>query len=145
LQGNRPFFDPQLEPLFVSLSALLPRAPASRLSVAHARPVTDCHEPDGWRWRLELGDWILPLPRRQIIGARPPLPEPYTRSERTLTLYASETHRASGQSFFGSLQPGVQIHATCHLWLVRDTRRGDKANDHQRRLESYRHQRPGGL
>ncbi len=43
---------------------LLPRLPASRLTVAHARPVTDCQELDGWRWRLELGHWHLPLPRR---------------------------------------------------------------------------------
>lgn len=28
---------------------LLPHPPATRPAVAHARPVTDCHEPDGWR------------------------------------------------------------------------------------------------
>ena len=40
--------------------------------------------------------------------------------------------------------PGLQIHATCRLWLVRDTRRGEKAHDQQRRLERYHQQRPGG-
>jgi hypothetical protein len=35
--------------------------------------------------------------------------------------------------------------ATCRLWLVRDTRRGEKAHDQQRRLERFRQQRPGGL
>jgi hypothetical protein len=33
----------------------------------------------------------------------------------------------------------------CHLWLVRDTRRGEKAHDQQRRLKRFREQRPGGL
>ncbi|MDP1592486.1 MAG: hypothetical protein Q8M07_32285 [Prosthecobacter sp.] len=41
--------------------------------------------------------------------------------------------------------PGLQIHTTCRLWLVRDTRRGEKAHDQQRRLERYHQQRPGGL
>jgi hypothetical protein len=48
------------------------------------------------------------------------------------------------QVFFGSLRPGLQIHTTCRLWLVRDTRRGDKSHDEQRRLERFREQRPGG-
>jgi hypothetical protein len=52
---------------------------------------------------------------------------------------------SSGQSLFGTLQPGLQIFAACRLWLVRDTRRGDKAHDEQRRLERFREQRPGGL
>ncbi len=135
---------------------LLPRLPASRLTVAHARPVTDCHELDGWRWRLELGRWHLPprlqrcsncgqVPRRQILSQRPLLPQPYTCSERTLTLYTSEMKATSGQSMFGTLQPGLQIHGTCRLWLVRDTRRGEKAHDQQRCLERFREQRPGGL
>ncbi len=162
---------------------LLPDTPAcnavatagrpGHLEVAHARPVTDCHEKDGWRWRLELGDWFIPLPRRQIIGLRPMLPDPYSRSERTLTLYTRELHHQSGQYVdstapcrvggeppdvppvskasepsafgFGSLQPGLQIHTTCRLWLVRDTRRGEKAHDQQRRLERFREQQPGGL
>ncbi len=123
---------------------LLPNTPG-RLEVAHARPVTDCHEKDGWRWRLELGDWFLPLPRRQIIGLRPMLPDPYSRSERTLTLYTSELKSVSGQSFFGSLRLGIQIHTTCRLWLVRDTRHGEKPKDLQRRLQRFREQRPGGL
>lgn len=122
---------------------LLPHLPSSRLEVAHARPVTDCQERDGWRWRLELGDWFLPLPRCRIIGPRPRLPEPYTRSERTLTLYGAELAAASGQSFFGNVHPGLQIHSTCRLWLVRDTRHGDKAHDQLRRRERFRQQRPG--
>jgi len=101
---------------------LLPRLCAMRPTAAIARPVTDSQERDGWRWRLELGEWFVPLPRPQIIGPRPLLPEPYTTSDRTLTLYATETHPAAGQSFFGSIQPGIQIHATCHLYLVRDVR-----------------------
>ncbi len=150
---------------------LLPRCPAARLTVAHARPVTDCHELDGWRWRLELGGWHLPLPRRQILSTRPPLPQPYTCSERTLTLYTGEVKATSGQSVdstaprrfgagapdvpsvskasgpsawgFGSLRIGVQIHATCRLRLVRDTRRGEKSQDAQRRLSRFHRQRPG--
>jgi hypothetical protein len=122
---------------------LLPRIPAVHLTVAHARPVTDCQELDGWRWRLELGRWHLPLPRRQILSQRPLLPQPYTCSERTLTLYTSELKASSSQSFFGSLRPGLQIHATCRLWLVRDTRRGEKIHQQQSRLERYHQQRPG--
>jgi hypothetical protein len=150
---------------------LLPRPPACALRVAHARPVTDCQELDGWRWRLELGGWHLPLPRRQILSPRPRLPEPYTCSERTLTLYCGETRATAGQSVdstaprrvganapdvpsvskaskpsafgFGSIQTGLQIHSTCRLWLVRDTRRGEKSHDAQRRLERFREQRPG--
>ena len=41
--------------------------------------------------------------------------------------------------------PGLQIHATCRLWLVRGTRRGVKAHEQQSRLERYHKQRPGGL
>jgi len=44
---------------------------------------------------LELGGWHLPLPRRQILSPRPWLPEPYTSSERTLTLYCGETCTAA--------------------------------------------------
>ena len=40
---------------------------------------------------------------------------------------------------------GVQIHATCPLYLVRDTRKGEKPQDLQRRLKRFREQRPGGL
>ena len=68
-----------------------------------------------------------------------------TRSERTLTLPASELRVGSGQTFFGSIQLGVQIHATCPLYLVRDTRRGEKPLERQRGLERYRNRRPGGI
>lgn len=105
---------------------LLPRTCPHRLSVAYARPVTDCQERDGWRWRLELGNWHLPLTRTQIIGSRPPLPQPYTSTQRSLTLYDSLLRASSGQSFFGSMEVGIQIAATCTLHLVRETRHGQK-------------------
>ena len=123
---------------------LIPPQFACRPTVAHARPVIDSGEWEGWRWRLEFGGHHLPLPRCQILGPRPMLSQPYTRSERTLTLCSSELKAASGQSFYGSLQLGVQIHATCRLWLVHDTRRGEKLHDQQRRLERFHQQRPGG-
>ena len=59
------------------------------------------------------------------------------RCWRALTLYASEISHSAAQSFFGTIQPGVQIHATCPhgyakrcwracpLYLVRDTRKGE--------------------
>jgi hypothetical protein len=62
-----------------------------------------------------------------------------------LTLYTSELKATSSQSFFGSVRPGLQIHGTCRLWLVRDTRRGEKAHEQQSRLERFREQRPCGL
>ena len=77
------------------------------------------------------------------VGLRPLLPDPYSISERTLTLYASEISHSAAQSYFGTIQPGVQIHATCPLYLVRDTRKGEKPQDLQRRLKRFREQRPG--
>lgn len=99
---------------------LLPDRCARRPREAYARPVIAHDEPDGWRWRLELGDWHLPLPTAQIIGPRPPLPEPRSRSARTLTLYSNELHKSRGQSFFGTMQPGIQIEGICELFLVRE-------------------------
>ncbi|MDZ4405020.1 hypothetical protein [Prosthecobacter sp.] len=116
---------------------LLPHGCPRLPTAAHARPVTDCHEQDGWRWRLELGDWSIPLPRRQIIGPRPFLPDPYSITERTLTLYGSELSRNSGQSFFGSVEPGVQVHAVSVLYLVRETRHGEKPKDRHSALSRY--------
>lgn len=49
---------------------------------------------------------LLPLPLRQIIGPCPLLSDPYTITDRTLALYASEIS-----------------HAACLLHLVRDTRK----------------------
>ena len=37
-----------------------------------------------------------------------------------------------------------QITPATYRWIVRDTRRGEKTRDQQRRLERYREQRPGG-
>ena len=51
----------------------------------------------------------------------------------------------SGQSFFGSIRPSLQIHATCRLWLVRDTRRSEKLHEQQSRLERFCEQQPGGV
>jgi hypothetical protein len=126
---------------------LLPDTPGSRLDpwpMPGLSPTATSS--DGWRWRLELGRLVPPAchAARSSACARM-LPDPYSRSERTFTLYTSELKAASGQSFFGSVQLGVQIHTTCRLWLVRDTRRGEKAHDQQRRLERFREQRPGGL
>jgi hypothetical protein len=84
-------------------------------------------------------------PRRQILSQRPLLPQPYTHAERTLSLYTRELKASSNQSFFGSVQRGLQIFAPCRLWLVRDTRHGEKPKDIQRRLQRFREQRPGGL
>jgi hypothetical protein len=113
-----------------SWHVLLPHPCAHPPSLAYARPVTDSQEWEGWRWRLELGGWHLPLPRAQIIGPRPRLPDPYTRTQRTLTLYDSVLRAAAGQSFFGNLRIGIQICATCPLHLVRETRHGEKRLAH---------------
>ena len=102
-----------------------------RVSHALARPVVDHGEWEGWRWRLEIGGQRLQLPRRQILGYRPTLPQPFTRTHRTLHLYASETARHGGQSFFGSVEPGVQLHGSCRLLLIRESEAALK----KRRLE----------
>ncbi len=93
-------------------------------------------------WNSAAGTCHCPAARSS--ASAPCLPQPYTCSERTLKLYTSELIAASGQSFFGSLQLVIQIHCTCRLWLVRDTRRGEKTHDQQRRFERFREQRPGG-
>jgi hypothetical protein len=49
------------------------------------------------------------------------LPQPFSPLVRTLHLYASETRRHGGQSFFGSIEPGIQLHATCRLLLLRES------------------------
>jgi hypothetical protein len=99
---------------------LIPPRCACRPTFALARPVVDHSEVDGWRWRLEFAGQRFQLPRRQIHSYRPALPEPFTRTRRTLHLYASEARRHGGQSFFGSVEPGIQLHATCPLLLVRE-------------------------
>ena len=96
-----------------------------RVSHALARPVVDHGEWEGWRWRLEIGGQRLQLPLRQILGYRPALPQPFTRTHRTLHLYASETARHSGQSFFGSVEPGVQLPR--HLPIAADSGIGSSA------------------
>lgn len=100
---------------------LVPSPPIHPPSMVEARPVTDCEEQDGWRWRIELPGWHLPLYGRCLRPRRPPLPEPLTRAERTAVFYHAilreEQQRVS--SFFGSIKPGMQIWASCPLWLVR--------------------------
>jgi hypothetical protein len=99
---------------------LLPHPLPAPVAVAYARPVTDSEEPDGWRWRLELGNWHIPLTEGQITGPRPPLPPPGTRRQRHLITYSSEIQRSAGQSFFGTLRPGLQSAPACPLLLVRE-------------------------
>ncbi|HRH97401.1 MAG TPA: hypothetical protein PLB55_15785, partial [Prosthecobacter sp.] len=41
--------------------------------------------------------------------------------------------------------PDRSLRAPGRLWLVRDTRHGEKPKDLQRRLKRFRQQRPGGL
>lgn len=100
---------------------LIPPCCSCRPSVARARPVVDHEELDGWRWRLEIAGQRFQLPRRQILSYRPALPPPFHPITRTLHLYASETRRHGGQSFFGSIEPGIQLHATCRLLLLRES------------------------
>ena len=100
---------------------LMPSPPIHPPSMVEARPVTDCEEQDGWRWRIELPGWHLPLYGRCLRPRRPPLPEPLTRAERTAVFYHAilREEQQRGSSFFGSIKPGMQIWATCPLWLVR--------------------------
>jgi hypothetical protein len=90
-------------------------------SMVAARPVTDRQEPDGWRWRIELPGWQLPLYARCIRPRRPSLPEPSTRAERTVVFYHAlmRPEQTAGSSFFGCLHEGMQVWASCPLWLVR--------------------------
>jgi hypothetical protein len=106
---------------------LVPHPPIHPPSMVEARPVTDRQERDGWRWRVELPGWHLPLFGRCIRPRRPPLPEPFTRLERTVVFYHAimREDRHRGSSFFGSVQEGVQIWARCPLWVVRDKSKVD--------------------
>ena len=100
---------------------LISRPPIHPPSKVEARPVTDSQERDGWRWRLELPEWHLPLYGRCMRPKRPRLPEPLTKIERRVVFYHAimreEKHR--GSSFFGSVGEGMQIWASCPLWIVR--------------------------
>ncbi len=61
------------------------------------------------------------------MGARSPAP--ITSSHATgmkaapgsSSRAAGETARHGGQSFFGSVEPGVQLHGSCHLLLIRES------------------------
>lgn len=107
---------------------LVPSPPIHPPSMVEARPVTDRQERDGWRWRVELPGWHLPLFGRCIRPGRPSLPEPFTRWERTAVFYHAimREDKCRGSSFFGSIQRGVQVWAKCPLWIVRDKSKVDQ-------------------
>lgn len=107
---------------------LIPSSPIHPPSMVEARPVTDRQEPDGWRWRLELPEWHLPLYSRCIRPRRPSLPEPSTRHERRAIFYHRILHEEDqrGSSFFGTIRPGLQIWASCPLWVVRGKSRQEE-------------------
>lgn len=98
---------------------LLPRPPRRRVSSARALPVTDREDTDGWRWRLEIEAWHLPLFRRCFVPFRPGFPGRGERFERTAILYCGIQHHTASSSFFGSIQPGMQECGRVVLWLVR--------------------------
>lgn len=98
---------------------LLPHPPGRRVSSMRAIPVTDREDPEGWRWRLEIDGWHLPLFRRCIAPFRPRFPERGERLERSAVLYCGFAEIARGSSFFGSIQPGLQECGRLTLWLVR--------------------------
>jgi hypothetical protein len=91
----------------------------------NATPVRDWNEPDGWRWSLRIGSLRFPLRHCCFQPFRPALPEPNTRSLRGAVIYNAflSRGRCSGASFFGSIEPGMQVWATCQLWLVRESGR----------------------
>lgn len=104
---------------------LIPRPPIHPPSMVECRPVTDSQERDGWRWRLELPEWHLALYERCLSPKRPRLPEPMTSIQRRVVFYHAimreEQHR--GSSFFGTVQEGMQIWASCPLWILRGKER----------------------
>jgi len=97
---------------------LLPHPPARRVTSCRALPVKDREDPDGWRWRLEIEAWHLPIYRRCFSPFRPGFPAKGERFERAAVLYTGFMSAKPGQSFFGSVQPGLQ-ESHCTLWLVR--------------------------
>ncbi len=74
---------------------------------------------DGWRWRLEIDGWHLPLFRRCFTPFRPGYPDRWQRLERSAVLYCGIQEHRSGASFFGTVQPGLQESGRVTLWLVR--------------------------
>ena len=97
---------------------LLPRGCSPVPKIATIRPVTDHEEPDGWRWRLELGDWHLPIKHRQIVGHHPRLPSPGTQHDRILRLYVRKAFHAHRHAEHHA-NPVPQPHAVLGLRVVR--------------------------
>jgi hypothetical protein len=98
---------------------LLPHPPKGRVVSCRAIPVTDRSDEDGWRWRLEIGDWHLPLFRRCFRPFRPAYPSKFEIFERAAVLYCGIQRHKRGASFFGSVQSGLQECGSVTLWLVR--------------------------
>jgi hypothetical protein len=116
---------------------LLPGPPRGGVpEIVEARPVTCMSERDGWRWRVEIGGWHLPLYWRCLRPYRPRLPEPWTRDERRAVLYCGHLERRAGSSFFGALEPGLQVCAEVPLWIVRE-----KDRTHWLRQQAARRQK----
>lgn len=95
-------------------NVLLPSPPIHPPSKVQARPVRDNREPDGWRWRIELPEWRLPLYARCIKPQRPPLPQEQTCIERKAVFYYHTKERKPD-----SVRNELQIWAICPLWIVR--------------------------
>ena len=103
---------------------LLPKKPAGlRPESVLARPVTSRNEPDGWRWRLEIGGWHLPLYYRCLKPFRPSLIPKYAKEERSAVMYCGERYAPNTPQTFSSV--GLQIYHRCPLFLVRDTFKDD--------------------
>ena len=98
---------------------LLPHPPSRKVVSCRAIPVTDREDADGWRWRLELANWHLPLFRRCFVPFRPGFPARGNRFERAAVLYCGIQRHTSSSSFFGSIQPGLQECGRPILWLAR--------------------------
>lgn len=98
---------------------LLPHPPRRGVSSIRAIPVTDREDPEGWRWRVEIDKWHLPLFRRCIAPRRPGYPARGDRLERSAVLYCGYQQVTRSSSFFGSIQPGLQECGRVTLWLVR--------------------------
>lgn len=87
---------------------LLPKPPPRQIHIIRAYPVTARSEPDGWRWRLEIGTWCLPLYHRCIRPFRPGFPARGVVFDRAAILYTAYRPASGGTSFFGCISPGWQ-------------------------------------
>lgn len=103
---------------------LLPQIPPSKPRRVVARPVVDQDEPDGWRWRIELDQWTLPVPAQCMTPTRAELPPSGGRYIRFCSLITSwvDEHQL-GPYLFGHLKAGLQIYHECPLIITRPPRR----------------------